>query len=65
MVIHDSIRKLADSGHCVILISSDLPELVGLADRVMIMRQGKFTREMPRSECTEESVLLAAYEGAN
>ena len=63
MVIHDSIRKLADAGHCVLLISSDLPELIGLADRVMIMRQGRFTREMPRSECTEESVLLAAYEG--
>ena len=64
-VIHEAIRRLTDAGHCVILISSDLPELVGLADRVMIMRQGRFTREMPRSACTEESVLLAAYEGGN
>ena len=64
-VIHDSIRKLTDEGHCIVLISSDLPELVGLSDRVMIMRQGRFTREMARAECTEESVLLAAYEGGN
>ena len=63
MLIHDSIKKLADGGHCILLISSDLPELVGLADRVMIMRKGRFSREMPRSQCTEESVLMAAYEG--
>ena len=64
-VIHEAIRKLSDEGHCIVLISSDLPELVGLSDRVMIMRQGRFTREMARAECTEESVLLAAYEGGN
>ena len=64
-VIHEAIRKLTDEGHCIVLISSDLPELVGLSDRVMIMRQGRFTREMARAQCTEESVLLAAYEGGN
>ncbi len=63
MIIHASIRKLAEEGHCVILISSDLPEMVNLADRVLIMRQGHFLREMPKTECTEESVLLASYEG--
>lgn len=63
IAIHAAIRKLADEGHCVIIISSDLPELVALSDRLMIMRQGHFTREMGRTECTEESVLLASYEG--
>ena len=66
VIIHKTIEKLADAGASVILISSDLPELVGLSDRVMIMRKGHFIREMAKSECTEESVLLAANgEGGN
>ncbi|HET6485017.1 MAG TPA: sugar ABC transporter ATP-binding protein [Spirochaetia bacterium] len=60
MTIHASIEKLAREGCTVLLISSDLPELVGLCDRVMIMRKGHFIREMPYSECSEESLLLAA-----
>jgi ribose transport system ATP-binding protein len=60
MTIHNSIEKLAREGCTVVLISSDLPELVGLSDRVMIMHKGHFTREMPYSECSEESLLLAA-----
>jgi ABC-type sugar transport system ATPase subunit len=60
MTIHASIEKLAGEGCTVLLISSDLPELVGLCDRVMIMRKGHFIREMQYSECSEESLLLAA-----
>jgi ribose transport system ATP-binding protein len=60
MTIHSSIEKLAREGCTVLLISSDLPELVGLSDRVMIMRKGHFTREMQYGECSEESLLLAA-----
>ncbi len=60
MTIHRSIEELSRTGTTVILISSDLPELVGLSDRIMIMVQGRFTREMHYEECTEESVLLAA-----
>ncbi|MFZ4616255.1 MAG: sugar ABC transporter ATP-binding protein, partial [Rectinemataceae bacterium] len=60
MIIHKSIEKLAKEGCTVILISSDLPELVGLSDRVMIMRKGHFIREMDYGECSEESLLLAA-----
>ena len=59
-VIHGAIARLADRGHTVILISSDLPELVALADRVLVMRQGHLARELAKAECTEESVLLAA-----
>ncbi len=60
MTIHASIEKLAREGCTVLLISSDLPELVGLCDRILIMRKGHFIREMPWSECDEESLLLAA-----
>ena len=60
MIIHQAIEKIANAGHTVILISSDLPELVRLSDRIMIMRQGRFIREMQKDECTEETILLAA-----
>jgi ribose transport system ATP-binding protein len=60
MTIHASIEKLAGEGCTVLLISSDLPELVGLCDRVLIMRKGHIIREMPYRECSEESLLLAA-----
>jgi len=60
ITIHASIEKLAREGCSVLLISSDLPELVGLCDRVMIMRKGHFIREMQYGECSEESLLLAA-----
>jgi ABC-type sugar transport system ATPase subunit len=59
-VIHDAIMELSKAGMAIILISSDLPELVGLSHRVLVIREGKLTREMPREACTEESVLLAA-----
>jgi len=60
MTIHKAIERLAAQGNAVVLISSDLPELVALSDRVMIMRQGHFIGEMQKGEFTEESVLLAA-----
>jgi len=59
-VIHEAIVHLADQGKCILLISSDLPELVTLADRVMIMRKGRFTREMAKIELSENAVLMAA-----
>ena len=59
-IIHQSIERLAKQGHTVILISSDLPELVSLSSRILIMRQGRFIKEMTKEESTEESVLLAA-----
>ncbi len=60
VIIHNAIEALAKEGRTIILISSDLPELVSLSHRVMIMRQGHFIKEMQKAECTEESVLLAA-----
>lgn len=60
MVIHKAVEKLAQQGNAVILISSDLPELVGLSDRVIILRQGHLIGEMHKGEFNEETVLLAA-----
>lgn len=57
--IHQVVMELADSGKTVILISSDLPELVGLSDRVLVMRDGHLIGEMQKDQLSEESVLLA------
>ncbi|QGP93239.1 Galactose/methyl galactoside import ATP-binding protein MglA [Neomoorella glycerini] len=59
LTIHTAIEKLAAQGVAVILISSDLPELVRLSDRVLIMRKGRLLGEIPGKSCTEEAVLLA------
>jgi ABC-type sugar transport system ATPase subunit len=59
-VIHDSIIQLSKQGLAIVLISSDLPELVGLSHRILVIREGARIGEMKREECTEESVLLAA-----
>ena len=58
--IHRAIAALADAGTCIILISSDLPELVGLSDRILIMRAGHLIGQVPRGQAGEASVLLAA-----
>jgi ribose transport system ATP-binding protein len=59
-VIHETVVQLADQGKCILLISSDLSELATLADRVIIMRKGRFTREMNKVELSENAILLAA-----
>jgi ABC-type sugar transport system ATPase subunit len=64
-VIHEKIVQLADQGKCILLISSDLPELATLADRVTIMRKGRFTREMSKIELSENAILLAANADAD
>ena len=60
MIIHQAVENLANQGSSIVLISSDLPELVSLSDRVVIMRQGHLIGEMRQDEFDEESVLLAA-----
>ena len=64
-VIHEAIRRFTDSGRSVILLSSDLPELVGLCDRAVILREGHIIGEIPKEAITENALLLAANgEGA-
>uniref|UniRef100_UPI0037506006 ATP-binding cassette domain-containing protein n=1 Tax=Armatimonas sp. TaxID=1872638 RepID=UPI0037506006 len=59
-LIHDEIQKLTREGLGVLLISSDLPEVLALADRVLVMREGKLVRELSREEANPESVIAAA-----
>ena len=60
MRIHETILALADEGTAVLLISSDLPELVRLSDRAIVMRNGHLIGEINKDALSEETVLLAA-----
>ena len=58
--IHVAIRKLADEGAAVVMISSDLDEIVNHSDRVAVMHEGRLTGILERNECTEEAVMRLA-----
>ena len=59
MKIHKAVMELADHDRAIVLISSDLAELVGLSDRVIVMRDGHLIGEMQKDRLSEDSVLLA------
>lgn len=58
--LYKLLRELADTGTIVVMVSSDLAELVYLSDRILIMRDGRFFEEFERSNVTQEAILLAA-----
>ena len=58
--IHDLINELADAGIAVVLISSYLPEVLALSDRILVARQGQVVEEMTAHDATEERIMYAA-----
>ncbi|WP_407563549.1 sugar ABC transporter ATP-binding protein [Streptomyces sp. 184] len=58
--VHRLLSELAAGGLAVLMVSSDLPEVLGMADRVLVMHEGRLVAEIPRAEATEESVMTAA-----
>ena len=58
--IYQLIRRLAAQGRAIIMTSSELPELLAVADRIIVLCEGRITAEIPRAEATEESIMHAA-----
>lgn len=58
--IYELIDALARSGKAVLVISSDLPEAIGIGDRLLVMREGRIVKELVSAEATEEDVILHA-----
>ncbi|MEW9553035.1 multiple monosaccharide ABC transporter ATP-binding protein [Nonomuraea sp. NPDC050783] len=61
--IYTIINRLADQGKAVLVISSELPELLGLCDRIYTLSEGRITGEVPRREATQESLMHLMTKG--
>lgn len=62
--IHRLMVELAGRGLAIVMISSELPEILGMSDRIAVMRRGTVVTTIERAEATQESVLAAALESA-
>ncbi|HHV61183.1 MAG TPA: sugar ABC transporter ATP-binding protein [Firmicutes bacterium] len=58
--VHSLISRLAQEGLGIILISSELPEILGMSDRIMVMSNGRIVAEFPREEATQEKIMACA-----
>jgi rhamnose transport system ATP-binding protein len=58
--IHRTIQSLASAGLACVVVSSDLPEVLALADRILVMREGRLQGELPGAGATEEAVMHLA-----
>ena len=58
--IYALIDELAQAGLAVVMVSSELPEILGIADRIIVLCEGRKTAEFSRADATEENVVKAA-----
>jgi ribose transport system ATP-binding protein len=58
--IYHLIEQAAEAGAAVLFVSSELPEVLGLADRILVMHEGRLAGELGRTEATEEAVMRLA-----
>ncbi|GAK54430.1 ABC transporter related protein [Candidatus Moduliflexus flocculans] len=58
--IHQLMSQLAGEGVAILMISSELPEVLGMSDRIIVMSEGRMTGEFRRGEVTQEQIMVAA-----
>jgi len=61
--IYEIISELACSGYGIIMVSSEMPEIIGMCDRVAVMREGRITAMLDRKDITQEAILQASMAG--
>ena len=62
--IHHLMNRLTHEGMAVIMVSSELPEVLGMSDRVAVMREGRIAAFFDKEEATSEKIMLAAAGGS-
>jgi ABC-type sugar transport system ATPase subunit len=60
MEIYALLRKMASQGVAVVMISSELPEILGMSDRILVIREGHFAGELERADASEEKIMAMA-----
>ncbi len=63
--VYNIINQLIADGAAVIMISSELPEILGMSDRIIVLSEGRLTAEFSREEATQEKIMAAATGGIN
>jgi D-xylose transport system ATP-binding protein len=58
--VYELINRLTDQGHAIVLVSSELPELMGMSDRILMLHEGRIAGEFVRGTATQEALLSAA-----
>lgn len=58
--IYELMRRLTESGVAILMVSSDMEEVLGVSDRVAVMHEGSITGVLTRKECSEESIMQLA-----
>jgi rhamnose transport system ATP-binding protein len=58
--VHRLMSSLAADGLAIVMVSSELPEVLGMADRIVVLREGRIAAQLTRAEATEETVMYAA-----
>ena len=58
--IYQLMEKLAESGVGVLFVSSEMEEILGMSDRVLVMHEGRISGELPREELSEEAIMRLA-----
>jgi len=63
--IYQIINQLVEEGKCVIVISSEMPEVIGLSDRIYVMNEGKIIGQLPKSQATQEKIMQMIMSSQN
>ncbi len=62
--IYNIMNDLVDQGVCVVMISSELPEVLGMSDRILVIHEGRLTGSLPREQASEQRVMYHATGGS-
>ena len=63
--IYVLLRRLADSGKTIIVISSEIAEILRISDRVLVMHEGSITADIPIDQANKNNIMEAAFGGLN